>query len=163
MRGLRTGGLKMSNYVLTYLDELAKKGQERRRLTEQLQDLLSSAARQIAASVPLGMEVKVTGLRYRTVRYRSNLGNWDSLAVVGQEGFEERRVIDNGACPGGSFFLHGDFDCRIYIATREEFLHFANHLPEITCAYGVEETAVIAKLRTAFDRLREMAESGIRK
>jgi hypothetical protein len=41
---------------------------------------------------------------------------------------------------------------------REEFLHFANHLPEIVRAFEAKEDAVINSLRSAFEKLRKLAE-----
>ena len=155
-----------------YTKELLKKGEERKRLTEQLQELLLNVAGKIADSVPLGTEVEVAGVRYRTHRYSSNIGSFRTVVVVDPN--SERvdddfrsgpeweniplkfRAIDNEP-PGSEYYLHGDFGRVVRVATRDEFLHFANHLPEIIRAFEAKEDAVIAELRSAFEKLRKLA------
>ena len=143
-----------------YTKELLKKGEERKRLTKQLQDMLLQVAEDIADSVPLGTEVEVAGVRYRTHRYSSNIGSFRTVVVVDPgsvEDFPLYRAIDNEP-PGSEYYLHRDFYCVVRVATRDEFLHFANHLPEIVRAFEVKEDAVIAELRSAFEKLRKLAE-----
>jgi len=143
-----------------YTKELKKKGAERVRLTKQLQDMLLQVAEDIAASVPLNTEVKVDGVCYRTHRYQSNLGSFRTVVVVDQESCEDFpvfRAIDNEE-PGSEYYLHRDFYCVVRVATRDEFLHFANHLPEIVRAFEAKEDQIIDQLRKAFERLRKLAE-----
>ena len=143
-----------------YTKELLKKGEERKRLTEQLQELLLNVAGKIADSVPLGTEVEVAGVRYRTHRYSSNIGSFRTVVVVDQEsceGFPVFRAIDNEP-PGSEYYLHRDYGRIVHVATRDEFLHFANHLPEIVRAFEAKEDAVIAELRSTFEKLRKLAE-----
>ena len=158
-----------------YTKILREKGAERVRLTKQLQDMLFSVAEDIANSVPLGTEVEVDGVCYRTHRYNSNIGSFRTVVVVDPN--SERvdddfrsgsgpewenipltfRAIDNAA-PGSEYYLHGDFGRVVRVATRDEFLHFANHLPEIVRAFEAKEDAIIEELREAFERLRKLAE-----
>ena len=145
-----------------YAKELKKKGAERVRLTKQLQDMLLSVAEDIANSVPLGTEVEVAGVRYRTHRYSSNIGSFRTVVVVDPgsvEDFPLYRAIDNEP-PGSEYYLHGDFGRVVRVATRDEFLHFANHLPEIIRAFEVKEDQIIDQLREAFERLRKLADEG---
>jgi len=142
-----------------YTKELLKKGEERKRLTEQLQELLLNVAGKIADSVPLGTEVEVAGVRYRTHRYSSNIGSFRTVVVVDPgsvEDFPLYRAIDTAA-PGSEYYLHRDFGRVVRVATRDEFLHFANHLPEIVRTFEAKEDAVIAELRSAFEKLRKLA------
>ena len=143
-----------------YTKELLKKGEERKRLTKQLQELLLNVAGKIADSVPLGTEVEVAGVRYRTHRYNSNIGSFRTVVVVNPgsvEDFPLYRAIDNAA-PGSEYHLHRDFNCVVRVATRDEHLHFANHLPEIIRAFEAKEDQIIDQLREAFERLRKLAE-----
>lgn len=139
-----------------YTKELKKKGAERVRLTKQLQDMLLQVAEDIAASVPLNTEVKVDGVCYRTHRYQSNLGSFRTVVIVDPETLCFRAIDDRS--PGSEYYLHGDFGRVVHVATREEHLHFANHLPEIIRAFEVKEDAVIDSLRSAFEKLRKLAE-----
>ena len=147
-----------------YTGVLRQKGAERKRLTEQLQEMLLKVADQIAESVPLGTEVVVDGVTYRTHCYRSNIGSFRTVVVVDPESLRREnfpmwfRAIDNGA-PGEDHYLHRDFQSVYTVATRDEFLHFANHLPEIVRAFEVKEDSVIEDLRSAFERLRKLAEA----
>ena len=143
-----------------YTKELKKKGAERVRLTKQLQEMLLKVAEDIADSVPLGTEVEVAGVRYRTHRYSSNIGSFRTVVVVDQESCEDFpvfRAIDNEP-PGSEYYLHRDFYRVVRVATRDEHLHFANHLPEIVRAFEAKEDAMIEELRDAFERLRKLAE-----
>lgn len=143
-----------------YTKELLKKGEERKRLTEQLQEMLLKVAEDIANSVPLGTEVEVDGVIYRTHCYNSNIGSFRTVVVVDQESCEDFpvfRAIDNEP-PGSEYYLHRDYGRIVHVAAREEFLHFANHLPEIVRAFEAKEDAVIAELRSAFEKLRKLAE-----
>ncbi len=156
-----------------YTKILREKGAERVRLTKQLQDILLQVAENIANSVPLGTEVVVDGVCYRTHQYNSNIGSFRTVVVV--DPWSERvdddfrsgpecenipltfRAIDTAA-PGSEYYLHGDFGRVVRVATRDELLHFANHLPEIVRAFEAKEDAIIEELREAFERLRKLAE-----
>ena len=143
-----------------YTKILREKGAERVRLTKQLQDMLLQVAEEIAESVPLGTEVEVDGVIYRTHRYNSNIGSFRTVVVVDQESCEDFpvfRAIDNEE-PGSEYYLHRDFGRVVRVATRDEFLHFANHLPEIVRAFEAKEEEIIKELRSAFERLRKLAE-----
>jgi hypothetical protein len=142
-----------------YTKELEKKGAERVRLTKQLQEMLLKVAENIAESVPVGTEVEVGGVNYRVHRYNSNIGSFRTVVVVDPgsvEDFPLYRAIDTAA-PGSEYYLHRDFGRVVRVATRDEFLHFANHLPEIIRAFEAKEDAVIAELRSAFEKLRKLA------
>ena len=156
-----------------YTKELREKGQERIRLTKQLQEMLLKVAEEIAESVLSGTEVEVGGVNYRVHRYNSNIGSFRTVVVVDPQ--SERvdddfrsgpewenipltfRAIDNEP-PGSEYYLHRDFGRVVRVATRDEFLHFANHLPEIVRAFEAKEDTIIEELRDAFERLRKLAE-----
>ena len=82
-----------------------------------------------------------------------------SYTHLSVEDFPLYRAIDNEP-PGSEYYLHRDFRRVVRVATRDEFLHFANHLPEIIRAFEVKEDAIIEELRDAFERLRKLAEEG---
>ena len=155
-----------------YTKTLREKSTERVRLTRQLQDTRLSVAETIAELVPLGTEVVVDGVVYRTHRYQSNIGSFRTVVVVDQnsewvnDDFRSGpeweniplmfRAIDTAA-PGSEYYLHRDYGRVVHVATREEHLHFANHLPEIIRAFEAKEEAVIDSLRSAFEKLRKLS------
>ena len=153
-----------------YTKILEQKGAERTRLTRQLQAMLSKVAKEIAAAVPNRTEVTVDAVSYRTHCYRSNIGSFQTVVVVDPESPREDfdggmdnvplwyRAIDDYTSPGGEFYLHQDFHCTVSVAKSDEFLHFANNLPEIVRAFEAKEDLVIAGLRGAFEKLRALAE-----
>jgi len=148
--------------VRNYTKELEKKGAERKRLTEQLQSMLYDVAVKIADTVPLEAIVKVDGITYKTVRHCSNLDCFDTVGIVTEDPFyggaEVVRVIDSGHEPGTSYYLHRDFNCKVPVATRQQFLNFANSLPEIVRAFEAKEDEIINSLQDAFAKLRKLAE-----
>lgn len=139
-----------------YTEELRRRGEERRRLTRQLSELVGKVADAISDSVPVGTEVVVDGLVYGVIERRSNIDSEKFLAVSGTD-YPAWSVLTNRK-PGSSFCLHGDLRAWVQVADRQCFLHFANHLPEIVRKFEVEEEKIIAALRSAFERLRQVAE-----
>ena len=110
--------------------------------------------------MPSGTEVEVAGVRYRTHCYNSNIGSFRTVVIVDPgsvEDFPLYRAIDNEP-PGSEYYLHRDYGRIVHVAAREEFLHFANHLPEIIRAFEAKEEEIIKELRSAFERLRKLAE-----
>ena len=59
--------------------------------------------------------------------------------------------------PGTSFFLDNDPRRRIEVASAEEYLEFANHIPEIVAGFEKKADELSEILREAFDSLREIA------
>jgi len=143
-----------------YTQKLLEKGEERRRLTEQLQELASRVAEEIATSVPEGTEVEVNGRNYRAKTLRSNIGSYTTLVAVNKQGWDEGLITDRRE-PGQQGYLHGDFYACYTVAGKEVFLHFVNNLPEIVRAFEAEEDRIIAALREAFEKLRTLAEKEI--
>ena len=156
--------------VKDYTKILEQKGAERTRLTRQLQIMLSKVAADIAESVPVGTAVTVDDTVYRIHNYKSNIGNFRTVVIVDPTGEPEdidddraaapigKVALDDYAGPGEGYFLHRCFGCHVQIAERDEFLHFANNLPEIVQAFEAKEDLVIAGLRGAFEKLRALAE-----
>lgn len=141
--------------VTQYTKNLIAKGEERRRLTSQLAKLVSDVAEEIANTVPLKTTVEVAGKIYRTHRYTTNVGSWRTVVVVAGDSIY---ALTDDAPPGDYFYLFHDFSCQVNVAERDDFLHFANHLPEIVIAFEAEEDRVIKALREAFEKLRKIAE-----
>ncbi len=140
-----------------YTENLMQKGEERKRLTSQLQTTLDQVGAQIAESVPTGTIASVGGWNYKAMCYRSNVGTMYALAVESDGDNWEWNALVSDAPPGGSFWLHGDFGTSIPVATRDEFLHFATALPEVVKAFEAEEQGIIDSLRAAFENLRKVA------
>jgi len=142
-----------------YTKELREKGQERIRLTKQLQEMLLKVAEEIAENVDEGTEVEVADALYRVHRYESNIGSFRTIVISYPDEYRHMcyRAIDNES-PGSEYYLHRDFNSVVVVAERDEFLHFANHLPEIVRAFEAKEDEVIAELRSTFEKLRKLAE-----
>lgn len=137
---------------LRYTERLLALGKERKQLTSQLAALVASVANEIAYTVPVGTSV-ASG--YAVVEIKSNLDSERFLAV--EQDDEGYVVFDDHVEPGDSFYLHGDLGARVQVATRTEFLRLANKLPEVIAAFEADETATVAVLREAFERLKAMA------
>lgn len=148
-----------SDRVTKYMESLWQKGEERQRLTSQLVQLVGAVANKVAATVPTGTRVDVPGVgTLEAVEYRSNVGNAYRLVLVDEsEGFPLQYAFETRN-PGDSYFLHGDFGCRIRVAEAGHYLAFANHLPQILAAFEAAEDNAIKALRAAFDKLREVAD-----
>ena len=146
----------MTNY---YTRRLWKKGQEREVLTKQLIALVDEVAGEIAKSVPVGTEIPTGGGLYRVVEYHSNIGSLKAVAVISydDEREDERVFVDRE--PDSEYYLHGDFQCPVAVATRYQFLEFANNLPQIIADFEAEEDKIIQALRAGFEKLRALAES----
>ena len=145
-----------------HTEELLKKGEERKRMTEQLQEALTSVAVQIATSIPIGTRVEVAGRIYETFKRTSNLDYDIYLGIyeMTERGEAEYPVaFDSYVSPGKSYYLHRDFNAQVTVADRDSWLHFANHLPEVLAAFEANEQDAIDALRSAFERLRTIAES----
>lgn len=142
---------------LDYTKDLLAKGKERKRLTEQLVELVDQVANQISDTVPAGREVAVNGAIYKISTYRSNLSTQDLLAVVTFAGeyHEEERIFGKGV--GGSGYLHGDFGCPYHSADASQYLELANHLPEVIAAFQADEQKSVDALRQGFERLKAVA------
>lgn len=146
--------------AIEYLKELEQAGKERTRLTEQLQELCYEVAKRIFNAVPVGTEVDVNGTLYRTHYYQSNVGGFGTVVIADPDGcydFPLLRAIDT-ASPSSEYYLHNDFGRTVRVASREEFLEFANFLPEIVRAFSADQDKIISALRSTFGRLRKLAE-----
>lgn len=145
---------------IRYTENLIQKGNERKRLTKQLAQLVEKVADQIADSVPEGTIVTVDGKTLKTKVLRSNVGTMRTLGVevFDHDTLAEEYRIFNDDAPGASYYLHNDFQVLVDNATRDEFLWFANHLPEIVSAFEAVEDDIIEALREGFEKLRKLAE-----
>ena len=147
---------------MEYTKDLLAKGEARKRLTEQLAELVDRVANELSDIVPVGAKVEVGGIRYMVVTLRSNLGRQDLLAVVEDFGGYHANASIFGKGVGEkdeTLYLHGDFGAPYSRATREQYLHMANNLSAIIRAFEVEETKIIAELRKGFEMLKALAEA----
>lgn len=153
-----------------YTEKLWQMGEERKRLTAQLAELVGNVANEIASSVPVGTEVRVTydehknNPSYQVLRVIRRSSNLDSEVFLAIEDLDEdygfiEKVFDPDEEPGSSYYLHGDFTTTIEVASRKEYLWFANHLPLIIAAFEAEEQKVIDALRQGFEALKRLVEA----
>lgn len=142
------------------LEELLQSGQERKRLTEQLQIIMSDVLDEIADIIEVGDEIALKGHRLRVADLESNIGSWRTVVLEYSDEYHDYcYVFSSDIRPGASFYLHGDFRAGFTNATREGWLFVANNLPRIIELFGVENEKIVKALREAFSRLRAMAEA----
>jgi hypothetical protein len=146
---------KRIDFVRYKLNELYRTGQERKRLTRQLMVIVTEALDEIAEQVEEGAEVTVEDVVYTRRTLNTNIGSWEAIVVRGAEG---DCVFNENIDPDDDFYLHNDFNCHLWNASRELWLVTANNLPEIAGAFVVENEKVSHALREAFAKLRSMAE-----
>jgi len=143
------------NRNLFNLEKLIRSGQERVRLTEQLQKIIVTVTDKIAVLVPVGTEIQVAGKTFTIKTFCTNIGCRTGLCLVRDD--DDRVVFDAAGEPGDTFYLFGDYSCQLKNATRDEFLFVANNLPEIIAAFQADQEQVNASLREAFERLKAQA------
>jgi hypothetical protein len=146
---------KRIDFVRYKLNELYRTGQERKRLTRQLMVIVTEALDEIAEQVEEGAEVTVEDVVYTRRTLSSNIGSWETIVASFAEG---DCVFNENIDPDDDFYLHNDFNCHLWNASRELWLVTANNLPEIAGAFVVENEKVSHALREAFAKLRSMAE-----
>lgn len=146
---------KRIDFVRYKLNELYRTGQERKRLTRQLMVIVTQALDEIAEQVEEGAEVTVEDVVYTRRTLSSNIGSWETIVASFADG---DCVFNQNIDPDDDFYLHNDFNCHLWNASRELWLVTANNLPEIAGAFVVENEKVIHALREAFAKLRSMAE-----
>lgn len=138
------------------LEDLLQSGQERTRLTEQLQTIVSDVLDEIADSAEVGDEIALRGYRLRVADLESNIGSWRTVVLEDNEGYRTT-VFNDNIQPGSNFYLHNDFQADFLNASRGQWLFVANNLPRIIESFAVENEKVIDALRGAFEKLRAMA------
>jgi hypothetical protein len=143
--------------VERYLEGLLEKGEERKRLTEQLMVLTSETLETIAEYAELEDCVSVAGTEYHVMEIDSNIGTWRTVVAVDGDGY--LYVFNDRVAPGANFYLHGDFQAELQNAYRELWLRTANHLPEIAMAFEVEAAKAAADMRTIFEKLKTWCDS----
>jgi len=148
---------KRIDFVRYKLNELYRTGQERVRLTEQLQTIVSDVLDEIADSAEVGDEIALRGYRLRVADLESNIGSWRTVVLEDNEGYRTT-VFNDNIQPGSNFYLHNDFQAEFLNASRGQWLFVANNLPRIIESFAVENEKVIDALRGAFEKLRSMAE-----
>lgn len=135
------------------LERLINSGEERTRLTSQLQKIISEVLETIAENVTIGTKITVSGKTFQLKRFSSNIGSAEFICLES----EGKSVIFTATCdPGSNFFLHNDFNCEVINASRDEFLFVANILPEIIQAFQADQNKAIAALREAFAKLQKL-------
>lgn len=122
-----------------YAIRLKKLGNERRRLTEQLQAFIALVADEITKYVEAGTLVTVEGVGKLRVNKSpkvllfsavSRRVDWHTLDVMHDTDFSS--------------------------ATRAEYLLVANHLPEVMQAFEIDQEMIIEILREAFVTITQL-------
>lgn len=135
------------------LEKTLAAGTERRRLTEQLVDIVSDIAADIRDEVEELDGITIDNHRIVCHTYRTNVANDQHLCIADAYG----DVVSLETSPESSYYVHGDFGAPCEGASTAEFLWFANNIPAILSELQASETRAIAQLRESFDRLRAAA------
>lgn len=145
---------KMERYLAKQqLSGLIQKTEERKRLTNQLAELVGSVADEISDSLEIGTSVNIPELgTVSVVRVRANVGSAKFLSVL------DRGIITAVNGPGESFYLYNDFNAEVNIANRQTYLAFANHLGEVIQSFEDVEDTALEELRKRFDKLKKLAQ-----
>lgn len=146
------------------LERNTASGQGRKRMTRQLQYVLARVANVIAQNQELGDQVQVGGVTYRIIEIRSNLDRERFLSVrdypEGDGGPPRVRVFDESPGPDGEYYLHQDFNARVRIASREQWLDLTNNLATILGQFTGVSDAVSAEIREAHEKLKALGDRG---
>ena len=145
-----------------YTEDLLEKGKQRQRMTDQLAELVADVAQAIADSVPEEKWIEIDGTYFQVRTVHSNLSYETYLWIGTQMNRDPRFIVDGNVytstvAVGEAYNLHGDLTISIQNATRDQYLWFANHIPEIVNGFEGAEDAAIQELREAFDRLKQLA------
>jgi len=160
--------------MVRYTEKLLEKGEERKRLTKQLAVLVGAVAEDIAKSLPVGTRTyedyeekgivqigpgtkRPPNLFLQVVEINSNIGTAKFLAHVPIWGKPIPKVFVSDKEPGSHFFLDNDPRAKVYVASTEDYLRFANDLPQIAARFEKKADELSETLREAFDRLKEIA------
>jgi len=88
------------NRNLFNLEKLIRSGQERVRLTEQLQELVCEAVYEIAEAVSVGTKVTVAGETFAVLEFCSNIGCTTQFCLIKDADFGYAVIFDDGHEPG---------------------------------------------------------------
>lgn len=147
-----------------YANRLSKLSGERHRLTKQLQGMISEVAETICNAVGELKSVEVPGVgTLSIVEIKTNMGWPWVLMIDGWDagepyGVVEGHVLNYVRQSDTDFYLYGDFHAQLHVATTDEYLAVANHLPEVIQAFEIDQENIIKKLQGAFERLRQMSQ-----
>lgn len=150
---------------LRNLNLLLKSGQERKRLTEQLQEIVSDVLDEIAEHLDEGDEAVLGNRLYEVVDLESNIGTWRTVILRDKSveafgyGFA---AFHPTVSPGGRFHLHGDINANFATVGREDWLFTANNLPQIIAAFQAETNTAIEALRASFERMKTLASAEVK-
>jgi hypothetical protein len=95
--------------------------------------------------------------KLKVIRIKSNIGEARFLALFAMFGDSKPVVFAVDQEPGTSFFLDNDSRRRVEVASAEDYLKFANSIPEIVAGFEKKAEELTETLRNAFDELKEIA------
>jgi L-ascorbate metabolism protein UlaG (beta-lactamase superfamily) len=131
---------------LTYTKRIIEKGKGRKRLTDKLQKLVVAVANALAEAVPPGTHVEVNGAEL--IPFRGYLGiTWDRKTL--------NTAFTDLEEPGKTFYHQGDTNYPMEVASRKDFLFFANNLPEIVKAFEAAQDKENQALHAAIENLKQ--------
>ncbi len=163
--------------MVRYTEKLLEKGVERKRLTSQLATLVGAVANDVACNLPEGSrptyekkfkEFDTPNLKgtfevdapwwsnLEVVRIESNLGEAKYLALS-RTMDKPKVVFVPDKEPGTRFFLDNDPRAKVWVASAEDYLKFANSIPEIMAGFEKTADELSKILREAFGKLKEIA------
>lgn len=140
-----------------YTNRLLKKGEERKRLTDQLVKLVGEVTTELLNAMPDGQLVYIPDVgTYKAVSYKTHLGTFRFLAVNETADGQGTTwpIFYPKVKPAETVYI-GDGPIRT--ASRESYLAFANNITTIINTFEEQEEAIIKALSNAFAELRKVA------
>ena len=148
------------------LNRIERKSFERVRLTSHLVWIVNDAANLIAEIAEPLTTVHVKDIGVLTVQtwkshvqVRKVLVFGDPKEDLDEEGHELRcpgAAFGFDVDPGRAFLMDGDLSSQGIAASTENYIAFAQHVPQIVDAFAVEEQKMIERLLKSFDMLRHV-------
>ena len=146
-----------------------RKVNERLRLERHLVWLCNDIANMIAKDADPGMTVKVKGVGVLKVEEWTSYIETRKVLVYGDPkddpDLEPTDHRFQGAAfgfdvePGSRFFWHGQLGAQGVSATRNNYLSFSLHIPEIINAFAAKQDEIINRLLRSFTELRHLVGS----
>ena len=159
-----------------HLQKLTFQTNEVSRLDKHLIMVVNDVANEIARQVDKNTTVKVKGVGILTivewtsfVQTRKVLVYGDPRNDLGDMEHELGPDDPEYRCPGAAFgfdvepnqlfFFDGDISAQGRAASRNNYLSFARHIPDIVNAFAAKQALVVQKLLKAFEMMRHLVGS----
>lgn len=145
----------MPSNATWYTKDLIERNEQRRRLTKQLAQLVNDVATIIAENAEPGKVVEIEGVgTYSVSPYITHLGEHNLLWVSDSKTSSARVFVSRE--PGSIIKMDGTA-LTLQVASKDEYLNFANNLHAIINAFETDADTAISALHEGFAKLRQAA------